>query len=636
MIKKFLTASMLLSVALSGVFYHQMDAAKKRRTAREIKAAAQLEWTEADIQKGRDVEFVQEIADEAKKGAKELDTLLKKKKLKKYPKNVEATKQADYYKDVAAAIETAVKASPGSAEAKDLAADFAKLVTHIDDGTKKAIATKAALDLDDKMNEMKVAAVAAVPPPPPPPPAPSSPAPVPSPSPAPSPVVVTPPSSVPTPPPLPPVALSADQKAIKKALKGIDFVTIQKELEKVENWIKKQGSGPKVWWDFVQRKINKAAAEAIIKNFGTIDGGDDANYKELMGLRPEYDKLYAAWASDFASGVIDHTFSGKTPAEATEFAAAVTKLEADIAEWLKDEAGSKQQKLMDAIKQPYIDLKTAVNTYLADSKFTDLEAVWNAVKVWKDGDLATLITEATTANKTEADKIINPPAGTYKELIDWETAYNNLETSWNHEKIWNKGSISTAAEFKKVTVKNAEQFKTDVLALTKELTDEWSNDTRPSRKSLTEALQKIIDDAKASAAPVVVPPVVPSSGGSAPGGAAVVAAKMTSQEMVKFIKANDALKVAIQNIEILAKDGSYKKVFKFKETATVLKNYITQNVAAGVDDVEDSRDSNKQKNQDERMQDAQFRVEAIDNNILGSDPEKVLAIKNAVKAIIKN
>jgi hypothetical protein len=159
MIKKILTASMLLSVALSGVFYYQMDAAK-RRTGREIKAAAQLEWTEADIQKGRDAEFVKEVQTEAASGAAALDTLLKKKKLKKYPKNVKATKQADYYKDVAAAIETAVKASSGSAEAKDLAEDFVKFVTHIDAGTKKAIEKEAKLDLDDKMKEMKVAAVA--------------------------------------------------------------------------------------------------------------------------------------------------------------------------------------------------------------------------------------------------------------------------------------------------------------------------------------------------------------------------------------------------------------------------------------------------------------------------------------------
>lgn len=150
---------MLLSVALSGVFYYQMDAAK-RRTGREIKAAAQLEWTEADIQKGRDAEFVKEVQTEAASGAAALDTLLKKKKLKKYPKNVKATKQADYYKDVAAAIETAVKASSGSAEAKDLAEDFVKFVTHIDAGTKKAIEKEAKLDLDDKMKEMKVAAVA--------------------------------------------------------------------------------------------------------------------------------------------------------------------------------------------------------------------------------------------------------------------------------------------------------------------------------------------------------------------------------------------------------------------------------------------------------------------------------------------
>lgn len=583
MIKKFLTASMLLSVALSGIFYHQMDAAKKRRTAREIKAAAQLEWTEADIQKGRDVEFVQEIADEAKKGAKELDTLLKKKKLKKYPKNVEAKIQADYYRTVADAIETAVKASSGSAEAKALAADFAKLVTHIDDGTKKAIATEAALDLDDKMSEIKGAAVAPVPPPPPPLPSPAT-------VPSPSPVVVTPPSSVPPPPPpLPPAALSADQNAIKKALKGIAFGTIQKELEKVENWIKTEGSGPKVWWNFVQRKINKAAAEAIIKNFGTIDGGDDANYKELMGLRPEYAKLEAEWTRDFASGVIDHAFSGKTPAEATAFAAEVKQLEAAIVEWLMTGAGSKQQQLLVAIKKPYIDLRTAVNTYLADSKFTDLEAVWNAVKVWKDSDLARLITEATTANKTEADKIINPSAGKYKELIDWEKSYNDLETSWNAEQIWKKGSIFTGADFSKVTVKNAEQFKTDVLALTKELTDEWSNDTSPSRKSLTEALQKVIDDVKASAAPAVVPPVAPSSGGLAPGGAGAGvstpfapkkgAGLMDPMEMVQFVEANKALKDAIMSVEIdvprsAGIDYEKKALFRIDDTMNMWVDYI--------------------------------------------------------------
>jgi hypothetical protein len=148
MIKKFFIANLILVAMLIGICYSQLHASDTRRSGREIKALAQIEWTEADIQKGRDVAFAQTINTIANQSPESLRDYLATHKFKRYPTTYNQAAQQKHYDTIVASVERAIKKSPNSVAANDLALEITQFVKTIDPHTVKK------LDLDTRASEL--------------------------------------------------------------------------------------------------------------------------------------------------------------------------------------------------------------------------------------------------------------------------------------------------------------------------------------------------------------------------------------------------------------------------------------------------------------------------------------------------